>query len=65
MYESFGFVRSAAGEQSIQLFIPDNIIGFDDRRKWHFKNKPLPIPRTLTNVYLSSRPARGLCGNTV
>jgi pullulanase len=26
MYESFGFVRSAAGEQSIQLFIPDNTI---------------------------------------
>jgi hypothetical protein len=31
MYESFGFVRSAAGEQSIQLFIPDNTIGFGDR----------------------------------
>jgi hypothetical protein len=26
MYESFGFVRSAAGEQSIQLLIPDNTI---------------------------------------
>jgi hypothetical protein len=31
MYESFGFVRSASGEQSIQLFIPDNTIGFGDR----------------------------------
>jgi hypothetical protein len=30
MYESFGFVRSAAGEQSIQLIIPDNTIGFGD-----------------------------------
>ncbi len=26
MYESFGFSRSAAGEQSIQLFVPDNTI---------------------------------------
>jgi 1,4-alpha-glucan branching enzyme len=26
MYETFGFVRSAAGEQSIKLFIPDNTI---------------------------------------
>jgi pullulanase len=26
MYESFGFTRSASGEQSIRLFIPDNTI---------------------------------------
>ena len=26
MYETFGFVTSAAGAQSIQLFIPDNTI---------------------------------------
>lgn len=26
MYEQFGFIRSAEGEQSIQLFIPDNTV---------------------------------------
>ena len=26
MYESFGFTRSASGQQSIKLFIPDNIV---------------------------------------
>jgi pullulanase len=29
MYEKFGFVRSASGQQSIQLFIPDNTIDPD------------------------------------